>query len=330
LAVVAVALRRDAVYALILFTVLAVAFYRPAGQADHARKARKALAVTLISASVAGGLLDPVLYRGVMGLAEGSRIATYSLPLQQLARVYTRSPDSLSGEQIAQLESFADPAALSQYRPQLADPVMVGADERRIEQDTRAFAKLWLSVGLSHPAEYLDAAVAGTVQGWLPGAVIDAYAPPGMTSYFCYEAQIPGQDSPKGPPFVRDLYADFSFGSRTPFETPVIGLLWSPGTYLWLCVFVLAAAWPGARRGPRPGRASAAWPVALLLLASCAPVFLGPTMLVRYFLPLFYCLPLLAAFLADPRVYDLAAPARPPGYQSKAIRRAGDQKPPLP
>ncbi|MDR1188610.1 MAG: DUF6020 family protein, partial [Bifidobacteriaceae bacterium] len=300
LAVAAITLRRDALYAFLLFTVLAAVLYRPA---------RKALALTFVSASILGLLLDPVLYKGIMGAKEGTSIAAYSVPLQQLARVYSRSPDSLTPEQRQQLESFVEPEALAAYRPQLADPVMVGANADRIAADTKRFVKLWAEIGLAHPAEYVDAALANTVEGWLPGAVIDAYAAPGAgplnptagTSYFCFATEQPGQATPKGPQFIHDLYADFSKYSRTPFEIPVLAWLWSPGTYLWAFAFALAISWSATRRG----RPSAFMPVALLLLATCAPIFLGPTMLVRYFLQLFYCAPLLAAFLADPRVCGL-------------------------
>ncbi|MDR2373076.1 MAG: DUF6020 family protein [Bifidobacteriaceae bacterium] len=306
LALVAIALRRDAVYVFVLFTPLAVWAYRPA---------RKALAICFVSATLAGLLLDPLVYKAILGLAEGNPVATYSVPLQQLARAYNR-PGAMTAAQKAVLEEFVTPQALAIYRPQLADPVIVGTDVRRIEADTKRFFALWAQVGAQSPGIYLDAYAAATIQGWAPGAVIDAYAssgdqtslnPSSGTSYFCFTAEEPATVSPKGPAFIRNAYEAFSKRSRAAFEAPVIGWLWSPGTYLWLFGFAaaLAAAW--ARRG----RPSAFLPVALLALASCAPIFLGPAILVRYFLQLFYCAPLVAAFFIDPRVYAPSAPSAP-------------------
>ncbi|MDR1442941.1 MAG: DUF6020 family protein [Bifidobacteriaceae bacterium] len=302
-ALAAIALRRDAIYVFIAFTVLTAILYQPA---------RKPLAICFGTATIAGLLLDPVVYKGIMGLPQGTDVATYSIPLQQMARVYVKEPESLSASQQRQIESFISPKALSEYRPHLADLVIVGADMTKINQDTNGFFRLWAEVGLEHPTTYADAAVANTVQGWLPGAVIDAYSGPGPggatnpedgTSYFCFRTEIPGQATPKGPAWIHNVYGDLSGNSRLPFELPVIGLIWSPATYLWLTVFAFALTAVKTRRG----RPSAFLPVALLLLATCLPIFAGPTMLVRYFLQLFYCLPLLAAYLADARVYRLPA-----------------------
>ncbi|MDR2566550.1 MAG: DUF6020 family protein [Bifidobacteriaceae bacterium] len=300
LAVAAIAMRRDAVYGFILFALLAVIVRQPA---------RKALAACFISAAVAGLLLDPLVYKGILHLPAGNAVAAYSVPLQQLARAYNASPSAMTPDQRAVLESYVKPEALAVYRPQLADPVMLGADTARLQMDTKRFVKLWAEVGLAHPGIYADALAANTVQGWLPGAVVDVYSVSGPdalypatgTSYFCYNTESPGVADPKGPAFVHQAYAAFSSKSKVPFETPILAWLWSPATYLWLTGFAAALAWA---RG-RSGQPTAFLPVGLLLLATCVPVFAGPGMLVRYFLPFFYCAPLVAAFLADPRVFDL-------------------------
>jgi hypothetical protein len=316
LAFAAIALRRDAIYVFLLFTVLLLATFRPA---------RKALAICFAGASLAGLLLDPLVYKGLLGLAEGDAAATYSAPLQQLARAYNQSPAALTADQARRLEWYVKPEALAKYRPQLADPVILGADGERIERDAKGFFGLWAEVGASHPGLYADALAAATVQGWLPGAVIDAYSissagslyPTTGTSYFCYSTEPPGVVAPKGPALVRQVYAAFSNQSRTVFEAPVLGWLWSPGTYAWLFAFSAALSWARGRRG----RPSAFYPVALVALASCAPIFLGPAMLTRYFLQLFYCLPLAAAFLADPRVFEFGATSpRPPGRGRRTSR----------
>ncbi|MDR1189764.1 MAG: DUF6020 family protein, partial [Bifidobacteriaceae bacterium] len=304
LALAVVALRRDATYVLIMFTVAAVFCYRPA---------RKALAVCFVSATIAGLLLDPVLYKAVMGVHEASSVALYSVPLQQVGRVYALRPDSLTPEQKQLIESFIVPEQLVKYRPQLADAMLSGANlAGRLEPDTNRFLKLWAEIGAKNPDVYLDALVANTVQGWAPGAIIDAYSSAGMdptpreagTSYFSYSTQLPGTAVPKGPQFVRDFYWDFSWRSQAAFRIPVVSWAWSPGTYLWLFAFALALTAAGVRRH----RHSAFLPVSLLLIATCVPVFFGPTMVVRYFLQLFYCAPLVAAFVVDPRVYRLPRP----------------------
>jgi hypothetical protein len=311
LALAAIALRRDAIWVLIAFLVLMVVFQRPA---------RRALVAALVTATIAGALLDPLVYRGLMGLGRGTPVASFSVPLQQLARVYVSPEGSLTRPQRQLLESIVAPRFLVKYRPQLADPLIMGAGSR-VEAGTKRFLKLWARVGLENPAIYADAFAANTVQGWLPGAIIDAYsgfqhAPqysPRGTSYFCYDSEAPGLTTPKGPAFIRDAYAAFSNRSRAMFRAPVLAWLWSPGTYLWLFAFGAALTLAWARRGraaPPAGRpptgaagASAFLPVALLALATCLPIFLGPGMLVRYFLQLFYCAPLVATFLIDPRVF---------------------------
>jgi hypothetical protein len=300
LALAAVTMRRDAIY---VFAVIAVVV------ALARQPARKALAICFGGAAIVGALIDPVVYRGLLDLAPGSQRVAYSLPLQQLARVYNDTADPMTPDQRRLLEWYVSTEALEAYRPQLADPVFVGASDRRLESGSKGLIRLWARVGLEHPRAYADALAAATVQGWLPGAVIDAYStagPAGLypttgTSYFCYATERPGTATPKGPAFLHRAYAAFSHESRVPFETPIVAWLWSPGTYLWVFVFAFGLSWAWNRRG----RQTAFWPVGMLVLATCVPIFAGPAMLVRYFLALFYCLPLVAAFLIDPRVYAL-------------------------
>jgi hypothetical protein len=208
---------------------------------------------------------------------------------------------------------FTGVPSIERAVPQNADPIKGGIDGERVDSDIMGFFADWARIGSKFPATYLNATLANTYQGWYPGATITGYNFRGGplylytldgSSYFIFRTETPGEmREPSVLPAVRDFYLTIS-KSRVLERVPVVSLLFSPGTMLMLAFLCLTVA--VSRNGSGRGFALPA----LLAILISGTVVLGPVMLVRYFLYLFFCVPLTLAFLARPAVFAWTPYAR--------------------
>ncbi|MBQ3796622.1 MAG: hypothetical protein II842_10120 [Butyrivibrio sp.] len=213
-----------------------------------------------------------------------------TVPIMQLARVYTYEKDSLTKEEMDTLTSYIPEENLKLYSPRVSDLVKVGFNNELYEQDSRSFWKLWISQLKKHPFLYVNA-WALTSYGYLyPAAKINVYK--GTTvytftydesSYFGYEVEPPGERH-SFIPAIDNLYRYLSIGSFFE-DAPVAGLPFEPGLLILIYLFVLFYRLSVRNiKGVLPF---------LPLLLTWMTVLLGPTYLVRYVLYLWTCLPLL-------------------------------------
>ncbi len=73
----------------------------------------------------------------------------FSVPLQQIARVYNYNYESLTDEELEMIYKYTTEEQLKSYRPEIADPVKGGVD---IKTDIgyANFLKTWLSIGIKN------------------------------------------------------------------------------------------------------------------------------------------------------------------------------------
>jgi hypothetical protein len=305
-ALAALSLRVNMVYAYIPFALLAV--WRMRGQ-------RRRAAVVLGAPALVALFATQVLYPLVLHYVPAPIQDKLGVPIQQLARVYNLADDVSAADRERIERWWADQRHLLRYYPPNADPPKYGVNSPAIEADQSEFWRDWLAVGLNHPAVYVNATLAGTYEGWYPGAVITGYnfpgSPtpihgPGITDYFVFYTEKPGlMHEPSALPAVRNLYEALSRSPATS-RVPVLSWLMSPASMVMLLVFACGLV---ARRGARG--AAMRLPLAMFALIVLT-VYLGPVMLVRYFLYLFFAFPLLVALLARPSTFDLRPDVRLP------------------
>lgn len=154
-----------------------------------------------------------------------------------------------------------------------------------------------MQTGLKNPGIYINSFLENTLYAWYPDSIIDGYNkhasasntvyPPGKTSYMEYRVEAPGTLDSKLPSLYR-FYEGIAKDTCV-YQIPVLSMLFSVGFHLWIlliCIFYAIHR-----------KETAALLPALFMLLLCMTVLLGPMMLIRYFLILFFALPLMLSFL---------------------------------
>ncbi len=215
-----------------------------------------------------------------------------TVPIMQLARVYTYEKESMTEEDIDTLTSYLPEENLNLYTPRVSDLIKVGFNNELYEKDSGSFLNLWAKYLVKHPMTYLNAWLLTSYGYWYPAAKIDVYEGTtvytftyDLNSYFGYEVEPPGERHSFIPALDR-LYRYISIGCFF-YDQPILGLLFAPGLMIFIYMFVLFY-----RVSVKDfGSVLPFLPCILTYLT----VILGPTYLVRYVVNLWLCLPLLLA-----------------------------------
>ena len=275
-------MRHNGLYILILLIPAMAAL---AGRKQWMRAALAGLCALILTLGVSAGL------KTVFHAEDSENQEMLTVPIQQLARTWTLSPEVFTEEEEEVLFSFLPREALERYTPKLSDNVKISFNNAAYAQDSSAFWRLWLSIGGKAPASYLNAWLLTSYGFWYPDAVLDGYQGNtvftftyGESSYFGYETELPGQRLS----FIPWLDALFEKMSLELFQqrVPVLSMLFSSGFLFW----VYAAGIVFLLRCRRFRQAAAFLPAGLNWLT----VLLGPTSLVRYVLIFWFALPVLA------------------------------------
>ena len=227
------------------------------------------------------------------GATDGEHQEMLTVPIQQLARTYTYSPEAFTPDEDALLKAFIPEEYLTTYSPRISDVLKSGFDNQYYESHRALFYKLWLTIGARRPLTYLNAHL-GTAYGYVyPDALNNVYKGNTMntftytdSSYFGFETEPPGiRDSML--PSLELLIEKFSL---TLFQQkcPVLSMLFAPGFVFWVFFFVLVGYVDRKNL-----------PMMLLVLMTFATVLLGPTTLVRYVLILWYITPLYPIWIKE-------------------------------
>ena len=202
-----------------------------------------------------------------------------SMPIQQIARLYSYDKDTLTASEIDEIAAFIPEEALKRYNPKCADPVKIDFNEEAFSASPLEFIELWIRLGIKHPGAYINAQGMTSYGLWYPGATIDGYKGNqvftfvyGDSSYFGYETEEPGVRN-SYIPFIDSFYKWISL-DPTIQKIPVISLLFAPGFVLWIVLFCICYF-------IYIGQGSKAIPylLAMFVLLTC---LIGPMSLVRY------------------------------------------------
>lgn len=272
--------RNNGVYAVVLAAIFAAVFFR---------QNLRAVCFVLIPVAALSVLSNRGL-QTVLQARSPSMVEASSVPIQQLARVYFDEGETgFDAEQLDLLYQAVSPETLEGYDPAIADSIknFVSFDDVVMGQKG-AYLKLWLEIGIRHPGKYIAAFLDNTYQAWYPGTSIMKYPESGVYDYL----EIDGFDTVIKEPKIPWLYAvyhriatEFSYQ-----KIPGLRLLFSIGAMFWVVLFTFFYGIWKKDRG-----ITAALMLILCFLATC---LLGPVVLVRYYLNLFYIFPVCIAFIA--------------------------------
>ena len=227
------------------------------------------------------------------GATDGEHQELLTVPIQQLARTYTYSPEAFTPDEESLLKAFIPEEYLTTYTPRVSDVLKSGFDNRYYESHRALFYRLWLTIGARRPLTYLNAHL-GTAYGYLyPDALNNVYKGNAMytftytdSSYFGFETEPPGTRESMLPA-LELLIEKFSL---TLFQQkcPVLSMLFAPGFVFWVFLFILFGYVDRKNL-----------PMLLPVLMTFATVLLGPTTLVRYVLILWYIIPLYPVWISE-------------------------------
>ena len=247
----------------------------------------------LITLSIVLSLGGTRILKLATDATDGEHQEMLTVPIQQLVRTYTYSPEVFTPDEEALLKAFIPEDYLTTYSPRISDVLKSGFNNQYYESHRALFYKLWLTIGARRPLTYLNAHL-GTAYGYIyPDALNNVYKGNTMntftytdSSYFGFETEPPGiRDSML--PALELLIEKFSL---TLFQQkcPVLSMLFAPGFVFWVFFFVLVGYVDRKNL-----------PMMLLVLMTFATVLLGPTTLVRYVLILWFIIPLYPIWIKE-------------------------------
>ena len=272
--------RHNGFYAYLVFVPFGLIFFR--------KKMKKSLVAMLVLPVALYLVINAALSSVSVNGTNHQEMLT--VPIMQLARVYTYEKDSMTVEEIQTLISYIPEENLKLYTPRLSDMVKIGFNNSLYEQDSVSFMKLWLSNLIKHPMTYINSWLLTSYGYWYPAARINVYK--GTTvftftydtnSYFGYEVELPGERRSLMP-VIDSFYRYISIGDLYE-DCPILGLVLSPG--LAFMIFLFVFCYRLSRKNF--GGIIPFMPMFLTFLT----VLLGPTYLPRYVAYLWMCMPLL-------------------------------------
>lgn len=271
-------LRKNSIYAVVLLALAMLLCFK-----GYRRK----------SAAVFGGILAVYFLcsRGLflaLDAKAGGMSEAFSVPFQQIARTYCIYGETdFEDEELQLLSQVGNDNVWKNYNPLLADHVKNFIHFEPVEASPGRYLKLWLKTGLRHPREYLMAFLENTYQAWYPGTSIIIRVSDHKIYYFDFDMSLNGKRFSKNERLL-DFYEKISKEYYYQ-KLPGIRLLFSVGAMFWVALITFCY---GLWRRDR----SIIYPM-LLILAFCLTNLLGPVVLVRYYLMLFYGFPIFLGFL---------------------------------
>ncbi|MDE5891591.1 MAG: hypothetical protein K2H45_01575 [Acetatifactor sp.] len=271
-------LRKNSIYAVVLLALAMLLCFK-----DYRRKSAAMFGIIL----VVYFLCDRGLFLALDAKAGGISEA-FSVPFQQIARTYCVCGEAgFEDEELELLEQVADAGVWQNYNPLLADHVKNFINFEPVKSSPGRYLGLWLKVGLRHPREYLMSFLENTYQAWYPGTSIITRISDHYIYYFDFDMSLKLERFSKNEKllgFYEKISKDYYYQ-----KLPGIRLLFSVGAMFWVTLITFCyGLWCRDR--------SIIYPV-LLILAFCLTNLLGPVVLVRYYLMLFYGFPVCLGYL---------------------------------
>lgn len=246
----------------------------------------KAAGLTVACILLSQGMFT-VLERGLHA-AKGSKAEMLSLPMQQMARAYVYHQEEFSSEERDELLRFFDESCLLRYKYYVSDPVKAGMHMEQFE--LADFIRLWIRLGKRFPEEYVKSPFYNMMGLWYMGGDSSCYMEYKMSQPFDEEHRV---ETRSKLPWLKDYYSWFTDENLQEY-LPGLSVFFYTSFYSW-CVALAAGILLAKRK-------YLYLPLPLFLASYGFTLVFGPCMIIRYFLGIMLCIPILWAmvFQADP------------------------------
>ncbi len=224
-----------------------------------------------------------------VGFAKGPFREAFSVPIQQIAMVYNLNYEDLKTEELVFLEELNSPDRWKEFDPHLTDELRWGVDDEMLKNEFPKFIRIWFSIGIRNIKMYTKAFLTLTQYAWDTSSIIDVYKnnpyyeyDTTQKSYFMAWTETPGVRNSKIP-FLESFF--WKISRFISFEKiPVLSMLFSVAFMNWFMMFAFAYAIHSKKRN---------WYCSyIILIIMISSLLFGPTVLPRYYLPVFMVFPL--------------------------------------
>lgn len=251
------------------------------------KKIRNFVLLTIALSSLSIRLFNDILVdnTGAVTRLEGE---AYSVPLQQLARAYKNSPDSFSSSDIVLLMDFVPVESLNKYNPRISDPVKSNFSS---SPGIYNLMKLWVTVGLKAPKQYVDAFLMNTQPYWDPNFQFpDRYYKGPIIEMFTRSPQINREVYAEKSlfPKLANYYRESIVTDEIFKKIPLFSLFFNSGFIIWIILIIFFMN--------MYKRNFTELPVFIFLFSYLLTLLMGPVMIVRYALPFFLVWPILVLY----------------------------------
>lgn len=238
----------------------------------------KTLIISLISILLVEVFLGPIAT--LMNAKKASSVEMLSVPIQQIARVVNKNPDSLTEDEKAEILSYIPEDALQQYIPEISDPVKDKTRIEEIEKDKMKFIKLWLKIGMKNKGLYIQSFLYGSVGYFYPSVNTSHNWSKVMGAYTSGKVVIVNKPILKG-------YHDYLYnvGTNLFSDIPIASALVCSALPFWIMIIILSVIIK---------QKDYKMIIPMLFIAIFwLSLLLGPVYCVRYVYPLLICIPLM-------------------------------------
>ncbi len=225
-----------------------------------------------------------------LGVKEGNNKEMLSVPIEQIANVVYHNDSNLTDTEKAEIKQFLSyETALKKYNPRLADNVKGTFNTTYFNNHKIAFLKLWTSLLVKYPLNYVSAFLSLSLNYWyLDANTLDSYTKKGYLEDYFYENEYYQTKRESKIPWLYQQYhqvANYKLFEKMPF----ISRLFSVNLIFWLLLFTIFVLWHQKQ---------------MKLLISILPLFFiwlthmaGPISSFRYLFSLYCAYPLFIAFI---------------------------------
>lgn len=160
-------------------------------------------------------------------------IESLCIPTQQIAAVLCNDRE-LTAEERELIENVVDLTYIKElYNPTFADnmkELVRAGDQEYLATHKKEFLKLWISLGLRYPGDYLNAYIQQTYGYWYPDSFYLVAEAEGVSAT---ELGVSTRHLIGGPLVVKGKELAIKLGSIVP----IYGTLWSMGVACWVLLF---------------------------------------------------------------------------------------------
>lgn len=277
--------RHNAFLAFVLFFISFMLIYR-----EHLKIALQTFIIFVLSFSL---IMGPIYT--LLGVEGGNVKEVLSVPMQQIANVAKNHAGSLKTnerEAIAEIINYEE--AIKVYNPRYADPVKDDFNTPKFCENPFKYIKLWLSLFIQYPGEYIDSLLSLNLGYWYP----DSVHPDEYSNRIYIETYVRDVNEFKVQresffPKLLEQYEKFASGTAMQ-ELPIISLFFSIGFPVWFilsCILILSVK--------KKGKLKLIFMPALFMWLT---FILGPVSNLRYIYYAIACYPIYMAIVLQPEL----------------------------